>query len=89
VVWLQTWSLAGYNDLNKEKLGAAGACEAVVRALQTWGKREENVAEQGCSAICWLLASTDASRDKLVAAGACEAVTAALQAWGTRDEGVA
>jgi len=40
------WRLA-WRDTHHVKLRAAGACEAVVHALQTWGTADNNVAEQG------------------------------------------
>jgi len=32
------------NDASRDKLVAAGACEAVTAALQAWGTRDEGVA---------------------------------------------
>ncbi|CAM9695898.1 unnamed protein product [Phaeothamnion confervicola] len=70
-------NVAANND-NQRKLGAVGACEAVIAAMRTHSTNAA-VQQQGCWAVKSLCRNDDNKR-KLVMAGACEAVVAAMRA---------
>jgi hypothetical protein len=68
----------GWEDANRVKLGAAGACEAVTGAIQAWGKTNQKVAENACGAIAILALKDVKNKTKLLQAGARAAVNEAL-----------
>jgi len=81
---------------HQQRLAAAGACEAVVRALQKYSDNED-IAQAGCRAVVTLARRDVAIQNRMGACGACKAVSLALQChmsslpvaeWACRAVGV-
>jgi hypothetical protein len=70
-------NLSWNNTANKVRLGACGACEAVVAAV-TMHMSDKDVARQGCRAIVNLSYNNADNAARLGACGACEAVVSAV-----------
>lgn len=68
-----------HNEVNIPRLGAAGACEAILFILRNYTK-ESQLQHQGCSAIFRLAATTE-NAVRFGEAGACELVTSALKSF--------
>ena len=61
-------------DENAERLGRAGACEAVLSSLRLFGEQDPGVAEEACGALrnlCW---TNSRNRDRLGFLGAAGAI---------------
>ena len=71
-------NIANNNDKNNSLLGAAGACETVVRVL-SHHVTEEIVAQRGCMALMNLSYNNERNRIILAKHGACEVIKKVLE----------
>jgi hypothetical protein len=81
------FSLADTHDEYRQRLGDAGACEAVVKVLLKFSSESPDVAGAACQAIVSLCRSSPMHRLKLGNAGACKGITTVLHKYVT-DEAV-
>jgi hypothetical protein len=81
------FSLADTHDDYRQRLGQAGACEAVVRVLLKYSSESSDVAGAACMSIISLCRGSPQHRAKLGAAGACKGIVTVLQKYAT-DEAV-
>jgi hypothetical protein len=71
------------------KFGKAGACEAVVQALNTFGSSDPEIAALGCHTCAILAIASNETQTQLGRLGACEAVITALRTFGADKHSVA
>jgi hypothetical protein len=79
------FSLADTHDEYRQRLGDAGACEAVVKVLLKFSSESPDVAGAACQAIVSLCRSSPMHRLKLGNAGACKGITTVLHKYVTDE----
>ena len=80
------FSLADRHDDFRHELGAAGACESVVKVLLKFSSESANVASAACQAIVSLCRDSPLNRMAIGDAGGCKCISQVIQGYSADED---